>query len=527
MQLDDIVRRASAVAKRFLDSTRGGKLLVVVMEEFSVRGVLVRKKAKGGLELLRFLEVPFETSVSNPKLKLAHLFKAWGEIPAKQLLIVTDEFTCAPAELPKPKPSKFAPHKAEAALKAAAQYEIGPFLEYPAAEAMIAVYVQPPRPDELDEFGIDESTTLHTLVFAYHAKSYNVLKQVCDNLKIKLVGVVPQEIFAFAKGGEEDAIEACLVDDEQAPKVMVNWRAYDAVAALVVDDVPTAFVQRHFEAEESVVEALMDAVGDACAESVAPLDKEPLILLGGEGAEQEWRESLKEAAPGANVKGWDAAVDLCSVHSPGPVPARYMTALTAAQHATHKDGGAALVNDRVPFAVKAVAHPLAVPAMVLLAFFLCLGADFGWLKLKTASMESTVAELEERKETVQAAADSKSGVLSKFDALKKQQREVKNKIDLVENQLAGRHELMQAFFAGLIDETPNTIQLSSIRQFSEQVWFLEGVAQRYDVVSKYVVQLKNLPMTKQCRLESSSEKVGAEAGEGVCRFSLRIRLEEG
>jgi len=528
MQLEELWRRATGVTRSVLENARSSKLLVVVFEEFSVRGVLVRSKGKNGLELIRFLEVPFETSVTNPKLKLAHLFKAWGEIPAKRILIVTDDFTSSPAELPRPKVNRFAPHKAKDAIAAAARYEIGPFLEYPAAEAMIGVYLPSPPEDELDEFGIDESTTVQAMVFAIQEKNYQLLKQVCIHLKIKLVGVLPEEIFAFTHcnpGGND--LEACLIDEDAGgAKVVVNWRLYDALAALVIGNVPTAFLHHNFDTDEGTPNSLADLVRGIAEEDPKTAENMPMVLLGGEASEEKWEDAMKLAAPDLAVKQWNMALELPGLEAPGPVPSRYMTALSAASHVESKNGGALLVNDRVPVSVKVISHPLAMPALALIVFLMFVAADFGWWNYKVAAMETTVAELTKQKEELEKAAESESGIMSQFNSLKQQRRQIRDKIVLLNQGLPHRQHLLQAFFAGLIAETPPSIQLESIRQFSEQVWFLEGVAQRYDVVSKYVVRLKNLPMTRQCRLESSSEQSGKDEQDGLCRFSLRIRLEE-
>jgi Tfp pilus assembly protein PilN len=392
---------------------------------------------------------------------------------------------------------------------------------------MIGVYLPPPPADPVDEFGIDEPTTVQAMIFAVHSRSYQMLKQVCANLKMKLVGLVPEEIFAFNQPHTGDALQACLLEaDDGSPKVLVNWRLYDAVAALVMDRVPMAFMQRNFEAGESEAVALLELARDVAAESPLTEQPPPVIVVGGEGAERDWRASVVEAAPEAEVRPWDMAAELPCVSAPGPVPGRYMTALSAAVHVSGKAPGPILVNDRVPLGVRVVSHPLALPGLAVLVFLLLLAGDYGIWSYKIGSMENTVAELEERKQAMEEEVQKEAAAVKTFEDLKKERQDVRERIALLETGLPERQLLTQAFLAGLIVETPETVQLENVRQFSEQVWFLEGVAQRYDVVSRYVVRLKNLPMTRQCRLESSSVREGGTES-GVCRFSIRIRLEEG
>ncbi len=532
MALKDIFSRLGASAtsvKGGMGQKGGNTLMVAVLEEFSARGVLVRKKSKGQIELLRFMEVAFEQSIDSPKLRLAHLFKQWGAISTKKLLVVSDEFTSTIAELPKPqKMGRFGKKKAQNALNVAARFEINPFLDYPAHEAMVSVYVPPSPKGEFDEYGLDDSTTMQAIIFALHEKSYESLEQVCASLKMKLVGVMPHEVFAFAhcapQGSTMD-VKLMSVDNER-PRILVNWRPYDALVALAVNNMPVSFQQHEFASEDSAIESTLNMVDELVQDYEGNFKTQPLIILGGEGGEQNWRTLVGEYAPNAEVKRWDVEFDLPDVQSPGVVPARYMTALSAASQALCKYCHGLAVDNHIPLHTKIVAHPLALPAMILAFFIFCMGVEASWLKYQVLDSENTIAALEEDKKVLDAAVKKGQDAVARFNALSQEQRIIKQQTQLLDTGLLDRQYLLRGFLAGLMDVTPESVQLNDIQQFSDQVWFLAGSAKQYEAVSRYVVQLKNLPMVRHCRLEKSSQMTSKEGEEVYFSFSLQIRLEE-
>ncbi len=528
MKLQALVSRISAALGGAFSQKNSGTVLVAVLEEFSARGVLVRKKGKGAVELLRFMEVPFEQSIESPKLRLAHLLKQWGALSTKNLLVVSDEFVSTTADLPKPQSTRFGKRKAAEALKAAARFEISPLLDYPANEAMIGVYVPPSPQGEFDAYGLDDSTTIHAMVFALHEKSYQNMEQVCASLKLKLMGMMPEEIFAFghcAPTQKNMDVNLISVDNER-PRIMVNWRAYDAMVALTVNHMPVTFQRHDIDTLESAIENTMTLVDEIVEDYEGTLSRSPMIILGGENAEQQWRSLVRDYAPQADVKRWDVTYDLPDVQAPGVVPARYMTALSAGAQALCKNCCNLLVDNHVPLVPRIVAHPLALPGIILALCLFCLGLEASWLKYQVLQTQDVIATLEEDKKKLDAEVKKGQDAVNAFNGLNKEQREINSQIKLLHSGLLDRQYLLRGFLAGIIDVTPSSIQLHNLQQFSDQVWFLEGVGMRYDVVSKYVVSLKNLPMVRQCRLEKSAQVTGKEGDDIHYSFSLQIRLEE-
>ncbi len=532
MALKDILHKISPTLAGLMGQGMGqggNALLVAVLEEFSARGVLVRKGKKGSVELVRFMEVNFETSIDNTKLRLAHLFKQWGAITAKRILIVSDEFISTVAELPKPpKAGRFGKKKADEALKAAGRYEISPMLDYPATEAMVGVYVPPSPKGEFDEYGIDDASTVEAHIFALHEKHYESIEHVCRSLKLKLVGVMPQEIFAFAHcaSAKKNMDVKLLSVDNEKPRVLINWRPYDALIALTVNQMPVSFRQTELHSQETSLISALEVVQEVIEEYEGPLKSKPLIILGGENAEDAWRPVVREHFPKAEVKRWDLTYDLPDVDAPGVVPPRYMTALSAASQAFCKQCCNLLVDNHVPVHTKIVAHPLALPALILAFFIFCMGVEASWLKFQVYTTENTIAALEADKAVLDAAVKRGQDAVNTYNNLSKEKRETQAQITLLNSGLYDRQYLVRALLAGIIASTPSSIQLNSVQQFSDQVWFVEGTGKRQKEVSKYVVDLKDLPMVRQCRLEKTTQFTDTKSKEDYFSFSLQIRLED-
>lgn len=529
MRINALVQRGAAAANKSLDRLRSGRLLVAVLEEFSVRGVLVKQAGRNKMAVERFLEVSFEASISNPRAKLARFFREWGGIPCKKILLVTDDFSSATAELPQLPGKKREARKNREALTAAARYEIAPFLEYPAEEAMIALHPLP-RQQEEDGFALDDEDEgmMHAVVFSMHDKVYGFLKKACAAFKLELVGVAPQSIFAFAgapRGG--DLPNACYLDDEEnTPKVLINWRLYDAIGALVVSDMPVVFQQRGFDAEEDPVRGILELAKELARDGVCPVGKEPRIIVGGEGAEGgDWIDSVNKVGDNVRARRWALETDLPGLQSTGPLPARYMPALAAA--AVFGDGGgqAAVVNDHVPLVRKFIGHPLAYPALAVMLALLVVFVDYGTWKYRLGTINQAIAGLQEQKKELEGAQKSESSAMKRYNDLRDQIQQLEQNTRLVQSALPRRQLGLHALLAGVIESTPGHVRLDSIKQFSEQTWFVQGIAKNYPAITSYVVLLKQLPMVSQCRLESSVEQKTKDGVSSGYSFLLRIRLE--
>jgi hypothetical protein len=398
---------------------------------------------------------------------------------------------------------------------------------------MLSILRLPEARSEDEMHDPDAQPRIQSLVFALHDKTYRQLKALCGAFKLKLRGIVPEESFAYAHDtqGCSPLCDYPLGLDEEdesvETRVMVDVHAFQALGALLVDGRPAAFARHDFGAGEDPVVGVANLVEDLRGlqpggEPVPPKE----IVLGGQRVEEDINlDLLNEGPEDAAVRVWDAAEDMASMECRGPLPARYMTAVGAAVQMTSKLREL-VVDDHVPLKKKVFGHPMAIPAMVLLLFCAGITLDYQFQKYRTESLRSAITQLEEQKTELAEAAETGSGAKQKYSGLRGEVNRAKAQMDLLNRGLKHRGKLIKALMAGLIQETfPGTMRLTRIAQFSEEVWFVEGEAHRYTDITSFVVELKQLPMIRQCRLESSSEDVRNKDEDGrPYAFSLRLRL---
>lgn len=505
----------------------GGKLLTVFLGDRMVRGILVRRLGRGRIEVLRFLEVDMEEGSTSPRAKLVRLLKAWGETPAKDVLLVSNEFHSILAELPRPS-GKRVTSEGEQMLQAASRFEIASYLDYPAEEAMITILRLPEAPGADDFAEPGETSRFPALLFAMHARSYQQLKALCRALKMRLRGVAPEESFIFATRSDScPVIKGCLLDDdldEADVSMLVNLMNSHALGALLVNGKAAAFARYDFQNDDISADGVA-ALANELTPLLPPGIDNPLtgIVVGGERAEREDTDALAPPLLPAPARPWDAESDL-GAECPGPLPQRYMTELGATAQFVSK-GERLLVDDYIPLKTRIGRHPLSGPLLALVIFALLICTDYQFKKLKVARLESTIETLQEEKESLDAQAKSGSGMMQQYESLKAEKNQLEQEIKLLTQDLRNRELLQRALLAGLASRTPMQIQLRRVAQFSDAAWHVEGIALRYTDITAFVVDLKALPMVEQCRLESSSQKPSKEDGATTAYiFTLRLRL---
>ncbi|MFW5735493.1 MAG: PilN domain-containing protein, partial [Oceanidesulfovibrio sp.] len=466
---------------------------------------------------------------ATPRAKLVRLLKAWGGVPAKDVILVTTEFHSILADLPRPSGKRLTP-EGEQMLLAAGRFEIASYLDYPAEEAMLAI-LRLPETEEAEVFAdAGEPARFPALLFALNGRSYQQLKALCAALKMRLRGVAPEESFAFASQGDScPMFKGCLLDDgleDAEVSVLMNMLDSHGMGALLVNGKAAAFARYDFGGEEDTAEGVA-ALTDELGRLLPPgLDRPPSgILVGGKRVEEETAEALAPASLPAPLRIWDAASDL-DVECPGPLPRRYMAELgAAAQYVSRSEH--LIVDDHIPIKTRVVRHPLSGPILTLVVFGLLVFVDYEFKKHKVVALETTIAALQEDKTALEEKAKSGSGMMEQYESLKDEKNELEREIELLTQGLRNREVLQCALFAGLASRTPLQIQLRRVSQFSESAWRVEGAALRYTDITTFVVDLKALPMVEQCRLESSSEQPAKDGAISTTyTFTLRLRLRK-
>ena len=221
--------------------SRRRPVLIAVLGDFAVQGILVECAGTKRFKVLRYLEVPLETSVSRPRAKIARLMEALEDTPAKEMLVVTGDVQMLAAELPAPRTSRFRANGIEP-LRQGARWEVAPFLAYPPEKALVSVLVlersEEEDLDQDDEFMEDVPLRVPALVFAYSQSAYTNLERICRAYKKKLIGVMPGESFVFAAESDMETGHASM---------LLDCRLHEVLGALVKNGRPAGVVREPIE----------------------------------------------------------------------------------------------------------------------------------------------------------------------------------------------------------------------------------------------------------------------------------------
>lgn len=510
--LKDMVDRLSPALRRVLSVMPWGgrRLLVVSLGELGARA-LVLTKGTAGPEVVRFAETTFDTSVRNVRTRLARLMEALGPDPARQILAVLPEVRFLAAELAVPPRRRF---KGATPLTEEGRWEIAPFLDFPSERAMIRVALaprdEPEYPDDVTNSG--ETPRQPAFIFALDRQIYASLKGACREHKKRLLGVLSEETFAWAMTGPAARGSGLLID----------WRLHDVQGALIRDGRPRRVLREPVQAGQAPEEALARLTDELLLDA----DGSEGIVIGGPQAEQIDPESLFADGSGPPVRAWDSEQDLLFASSPGPLPARYLGLLgaAAAVSAGGRKAAGALIDDHKPLPVLVREHVHTLPLILLGLLALGLGGEYLFMKQQLYRLEHNTVELSAEKKTLEEAVATEERLKKRFHDLKDEQRRMEHKRELLSGGLAQRRSQLLKLLGELTSRVPSDIRLTRFRQFSDRVYFIEGVTAHYPAITECVVRLKGSSLIERCQLEKSSRQ-GDERTPSY-DFTIRLRLEE-
>ncbi len=504
----------------------GGRLLVVSMGVFSVQGVVLSRRTGGVLEVVRFVEVAFDTSVRSPKVKMARLMEALGPVPARDVLIVTGEVQFFSADMPELPKRKFGRTDADK-LKEAAKWEIAPFLDYPSEGALLSL-LRLPKIDE-DEEMEEELAKRPAFIFAVSRTAYGNLERLCKAHKKRLIGVLPEESFAFAAGLELEKNGVCL---------LIDWRMYEVLGALVHNGSPVRVHREPIQGGEEGPDAISRLIHELLGEK-PQVDE---IIIGGEKAEGANLEDVFTPGSGARARIWNMEDDLHLVelmrgakqkHCPGTLPPRYMAAMGAAQHYASGKKSGITIDNSVSLKTRLKENVHTLPLVMIGVLLLGMGGEYLYLKQKLFRLEHGIVSFEEQKKELQKAANSESSLKKKYLRLKDKKRDLQKKEDLLLKDIPARRQVLGELIKEITERTPADIMLEKFYQFSDIVYFIEGTSAGSSSITQYVVDLKGAPTVRECRLERSRQGVskGKDSGSRAGRarsyqFTIRLRLED-
>ena len=490
------------------------RLLVISLGDFAVQA-LVLAKGTAGPEVVRFAEVTFDTSVRNVRTRLARIMESLGPEPARQVLIVSPEVRFVAAEVPAPPRRRFG--RGSLPLTEGARWEIAPFLDFPSERALLGVSLLPrngagPLNEPADEPAPEGPPRRPAWVFALDRQYYDSLKRACHEHKKRLIGVLPEEIFAWALAGP----------DREGSALLIDWRLYEILGTLTRDGKPVRVLREPIRGGEPDNEVLTRVVAELLHEAGEVSE----VLIGGPQAEKADLSQLFSGHGGPLVRKWSSEQDLLFAAASGPLPARYLSLLgaAAAWTAAGPKAGGALIDASKPLPMLIREHVHTLPLVLLSLLALGLGGQYLHLKQKTYRLESKTAQLTEQKKTLEEAAAAESRLKNRYQDLKERKSELARKNELLAGGLQERHRQLLGLLQDLTTRIPGDIRLSRLSQFSDRVFFIEGTTLHYPAITECVVSLKESPLVEKCQLEKSTRQ--GEEREASYTFTIRLRLEE-
>ncbi len=509
----ELTGRLTPLLQRALAATPGlnRRLLVISLGDFAVQALVLAKGAAGP-EVVRFAEVTFDTSVRNVRTRLTRLMESLGPEPARQVLIVSPEVRFLAADLPDPPRRRFG--RGAVPLTEGARWEIAPFLDFPSERALIGVTLLPrDETDELTDEPAEEGPPRRPAqIFALDRQFFDTLKRACREHKKRLLGVLPEETFAWALAGR----------DKEGSALLVDWRMYEIHGALSFEGRPRRLLREPIQGGEPEGEVLTRLIGELLHDA----GKVSEIVIGGPQAESADLNQLFGDWNGPTVRKWTSEQDLLFAAAAGPLPARYLGLLGAAAAMTTggRKAGGALIDTSKPLPILMKEHVHTLPLVLLGLLAMGLGGQYLLLKQKTYHLVNKTAQLTEQKKALEEAAANESRHKGRYQALKDKQRQLKRKNDLLSGGLASRHQQTLSLLQELTTRIPGDIRLNRFTQFSDRVYFIEGTTLHYPAITECVVSLKESPLVEKCQLEKSSRQ--GEDREASYTFTIRLRLEK-
>lgn len=510
--LKQLAERLTPALQRALSALPWGgrRLLVVGLGDFAARAlVLVRGAA--GPEVLRFAETTFDTSVRNVRTRLARIMETLGPEPARQMVVMLPEVRFLAADLPIPPRRRF---KGATPLTEEARWEIAPFLDFPSERAMIRVAL-PPRVEP--EYPVDppdpgQPPRKPAFIFALDRQVYAGLKGACREHRKRLLGVMPEESFAWATSGPAARDSGLLID----------WQLQDMWGAIVRDGRPCRVLREPVQGGEAPRDVLVRIIDDLLLEAGDAAD----IVIGGPQAEEHDAEKLFANWSGPPVRTWNSEQDLLFSSSPGPLPARYLGVLGAAAALTvgGRKAAGTLIDDHKPLQVLVREHVHTLPLILLGLLGLGLGGEYLYMKQQVYRLEGNIVDLTAEKQSLVEAVATEKRLKQRFHDLRDKQRRLELKIDLLSDGLEQRRRQLLKLLGELTTRVPDEIRLTRFHQFSDRIYFMEGITAHYPAITECTVRMKGSPLVERCQLEKSSRQ--GDEQSPTYDFTIRLRLEE-
>ena len=453
------------------------EILSIDLGKRSLKGIVVKKRGKT-VHVLSAKEVELKSpahEINEIVRELGSLLRKLEPCP-KHVVVVTDHVKFLASELNLPRDKKVPADK----LMAAVAWEMEPYLDFPASEALLAYQFQENKA---------KTEANDVLITAMSRSTFSNLKEIFKDYRLALGrAYCPECAFAFDPEIQKDAEN----------KIVIEFR-YDSIVGTFLRDRDAALFQNFpFDPEgPDTKKHLKDMIYELTASSAGMEDVE--IVLAGDAISDELLEELNEELK--NVRLWRPEDDIKGIQvitegiSLGP---QYATAMGAALQELGVGGRGRLgVTDRIPLGKKIKEKfyllPVAGSALVLLCFL----GHYAYMKKSINDHSSKIKVLQaEKKELTQ--------VKKKKEALAGKEKKILSKKKYLEN-LPGRRKNFAPIILEISDVIPEDVVLARLLR-GKSGFSIEGYALEVDSIVTFVKKLSGSQTCKSADLKSWSRK---------------------
>lgn len=490
-------------------------LLVLVLEEFSVRGIVLEKHSPHSIEIKAFAEVLLDHAghLSN-RIKITKILEKLPIAQVRRVLLVCEEVQCIPLWLPEP------PRKKKSSASwwdQTIRTELTPYLEESPDQYLITPLWLNTEDREEDLF-LAEENKQPALIFAVRSNVYNAFASMFKSYKLQLVGISGLESHAFAIS--HDSVS------RNDSYLLIDWKYHEISGSFLKQGELIASQRENIQAEDLEFDALHRLI-DRLTDDPHSIKE---IIIGGEMVEKlDWEKVCTEQQ-GIMLKQWNIKEELPQVLSLNGIPSRYMTAIGAAVHFLTADKKRKIWCDqRQPLSIKIRQNIHTVPLILFAVILLGMGGEYGYLVHQKKQLTSKVAKLKKEEKTLSDQVREKE----KLDRQLAQKRQEKirrqQSSDMILHEIPNAMADLSRILQGLVEETPLDVQLLSFEQVSDGIFYLEGKSQNIKSVQSFPVNLLNIPVIQETKLEKSEERIETPKNLRASRvyfFRIRIRLQD-
>lgn len=485
----------SGICSRFLPGSVN-QILSIDLGRRSVRGVVVKKRGRKA-----HLVSAREVELKNPAYEIDEIARELGSLlrefePCpKHIVIVTDHVKFLASELNLPRGKKLPAER----LMAAVAWEMEPYLDFPASDALLACQLQEDKA---------RTDTTPVLITAMARSAFSHLREI-----FKDYGLIVRRAYS----PECAYVVVPEIQEEAMSKIFIESRHDVIIGTFLGESQATQFQSFPFDPEGAGrKKRLKEMIYELTGPSIGMEDVE--IVLAGDAISDELVEELRKELK--NVRLWRPENDFkgieisSDVHDVGP---QYAAAAGVALQELGLAGKGRLgVTDRIPFGKKVRQKYYLLPAVSSAIVLLCFLGHYAYMKKSIKNYSSKIQMLEREKKGLTQLKKERERLVSK-------EKETLGKKRYLEN-LPGRQKNLAPVVLGISDVIPYDVVLERLT-WGKHGFSIKGHALEVDSIMVFVKKLSGLESCKSADLESwSKEEATIEGIPLPYDFVIKVRM---